>query len=81
MASTYLIVTTIFGLGTGPYVVGLISDANGHDLGSAILTINLVGIPNVILLLCLCFRAGKDQALVLPRAHAAGEPIAGENRG
>jgi MFS family permease len=81
MASTYLIVTTIFGLGIGPYVVGLISDANGHNLGSAILTINLVGIPSVIMLICLCFRASKDQALMLPRAREAGEPVARDVQG
>lgn len=75
MASTYLIVSTIFGLGIGPYVVGLISDHNGHHLGKAILSVNWVGVPIVILLILLAINARKDQDQMVERAKAAGEPI------
>jgi MFS family permease len=73
-ASTYLIISTIFGLGTGPYLVGMISDATG-DLGTAILSVNWVAIPIVILLLVLLTRIRKDEALIVDRARSAGEPI------
>lgn len=74
-ASTYLIVSTIFGLGIGPYLVGMVSDATGGDLRAAILSVNWVAIPIVILLLVLAVRVRKDEALMLERARAAGEPI------
>jgi len=74
-SSTYLIISTIFGLGIGPYLVGLVSDATGGDLGAAILSVNWVAIPIVILLLVLAARVRKDEGLMLERARAAGEPI------
>jgi MFS family permease len=73
-ASTYLIISTILGLGTGPYFVGMVSDATG-DLRTAILSVNWVAIPIVILLLVLLTRIKKDEALILDRARSAGEPI------
>ncbi|MBN8830569.1 MAG: MFS transporter [Sphingomonadales bacterium] len=74
-ASSYLIVSTIFGVGIGPYQVGMVSDATGGDLRVAILSTNWVAIPIVILLLVLAARVRKDEALMLERARAAGEPI------
>lgn len=73
--SLYVVVSTIFGLGTGPYVVGMISDARGGDLGGAILAINWVAPVIVILLLIILFRVERDHASLLPRARAAGEPV------
>lgn len=74
-ASTYLIVSTIFGLGIGPYLVGMVSDANNGDLRTAILSVNWVAIPIVLLLVTLAFRVRKDEAAMVERARAAGEPV------
>jgi MFS family permease len=74
-ASTYLIVSTIFGVGIGPYQVGMVSDATGGNLRVAILSTNWVAVPIIILLLVLAARVRKDEGLMLERARAAGEPI------
>lgn len=74
-SSTYLIVSTIFGLGIGPYTVGMVSDATGGNLRTAILSVSWVGVPIVILLLVLAMRVRKDENLMVERARAAGEPI------
>ena len=73
--SVYLLVMTILGLGIGPYVVGLISDATGGDLGTAILSINLVSPVIIVLLLLIARRAQSDEAGLLQRARAAGEAV------
>lgn len=73
--SVYLLVLTILGLGTGPYAVGLISDATGGDLGTAILSINLVSPVIVVLLLIIARRAQLDEAGLLDRARSAGEAV------
>lgn len=73
--SLYIVVSTIFGLGIGPYAVGMISDARGGDLAGAILSINWVAPPLVLLLLILLWRVERDHAGLLPRARAAGEAI------
>ena len=39
-SSTYIIVSTLLGLGMGPYFVGIVSDRNGGDLAQAIISIN-----------------------------------------
>jgi len=75
MTSVYLLVMTILGLGTGPYVVGLISDANHGDLAKAILSINWVAPVIVGLLLLIALRVQRDEALVLERARLAGEAV------
>lgn len=74
-ASTYLIISTIFGLGIGPYLVGLVSDATGGNLRTAILSVNWVAIPIVLLLFVLAMRVRKDEGLMLERARSAGEPV------
>nr|WP_278254353.1 MFS transporter [Sphingobium sp. BYY-5] len=73
--SLYIVVSTIFGLGIGPYAVGMISDARGGDLATAILSINWVAPPLVLLLLILLVRVERDHAGLLPRARAAGEKV------
>lgn len=74
-ASTYIFIMTICGLGIGPYVVGMISDATRGDLAFAIKSINWVAPAIVVLLVALLFRADEDQRLVLVRARAAGEAV------
>ena len=73
-ASTYIITMTIIGLGIGPYAVGMISDATGN-LGGAILSINWVAPVIVAMLLLLALRVERDQADLLDRARAGGEPV------
>lgn len=74
-ASTYIVVMTIAGLGVGPYIVGMISDATHGDLATAILSINLVAVPLVLVLVALAMRVRGDESAVLLRARAAGEPV------
>ena len=74
-ASIYIIVSTIFGLGIGPYAVGMISDANHGDLAAAILDINWVAPMIVLMLLVLAWRVKRDESLVIQRARAAGEEL------
>ncbi|MEO7688441.1 MAG: MFS transporter [Sphingomonas sp.] len=66
-SSLYLLVMTILGLGIGPYVVGLLSDATG-DLRWSMLSINAVGIPIVILMLLIARRAQRDEDALIERA-------------
>ena len=74
-ASTYIIVSTIFGLGIGPFLVGVISDANGGNLAAAILDINWVAPLIVVMLLVLARRAKRDEEGLLTRARNAGESV------
>jgi MFS family permease len=66
-ASVYLLVATILGLGIGPYLVGMLSDATG-DLRTAMLSINAVAIPIVLLMVLIARRADRDEAALLQRA-------------
>ena len=72
--SIYLVAYTILGLGIGPYAVGMVSDANGGELGEAILTVLWVAPVIVLLLFILMFRIRRDEQGMLDRARAAGEP-------
>jgi MFS transporter, Spinster family, sphingosine-1-phosphate transporter len=74
-ASTYIIISTIFGLGIGPYTVGMVSDAYDGDLGTAILSINGVAPVIIVLLVTLALRVRSDEAGVVERARFAGEPV------
>ncbi len=66
--------TTLIGLGNGPYVVGLISDATG-DLRLAILSTYL-GAPIVWVLLVMAIRGlPAAEASIIARARAAGEAV------
>ena len=58
-ASLYLFVTTILGLGVGPYLVGIISDASGGDIAGAVGTINLVSPLIVVLLIIVLVRGDR----------------------
>jgi len=73
--STYLIIMTLLGQGLGPYAVGIVSDRNGGDLGLAVMSVNAVSPVIVIILIIVLFRYRKDEATVLERARAGGEPI------
>jgi MFS family permease len=72
--STYIIVQTIFGLGIGPYTVGMISDAKGGDLAAAILDINWVAPVIALMLVVIARRANRDEESIMQRARDAGEP-------
>ncbi|HTU10748.1 MAG TPA: MFS transporter [Allosphingosinicella sp.] len=73
--SFYILAQTIVGLGVGPYMVGLISDLNGGDLGSAILSVYWFGPPIVIFLIILIRQLPRDEARLIQRARDAGEPV------
>jgi len=73
--SFYILTMTIVGLGLGPYAVGLLSDVNGGDLATAILSVYWLG-PVLVLLTILILRAlPKDEASLVDRARRAGEAI------
>jgi MFS transporter, Spinster family, sphingosine-1-phosphate transporter len=65
--SVYLLAMTIIGLGIGPYLVGMISDATG-DLRAAMLCVNAAAIPIAVLMLLIAKRAQKDEAGLMARA-------------
>jgi MFS family permease len=71
-ASIYLLASTIIGLGIGPYAVGMMSDAMGN-LRTAMLTINVVAVPLVVLMLFIARRAEKDEAALLERASTQNQ--------
>ena len=74
-SSTYVIASTILGLGIGPFVVGMIADANGGNLAAAILAINWVAPLIVLMLIVLARRVIRDESSMVQRARGAGEPI------
>jgi MFS transporter, Spinster family, sphingosine-1-phosphate transporter len=74
-ASTYIILSTILGLGVGPYAVGMVSDARGGDLSYAILSVNVVAPFIVVMLVALLFRVRRDAASMVELARAAGEQV------
>jgi len=74
-ASLYLIVYTLFGIGIGPFVVGMIADANGGNLGAAILAINWVAPAIVVMLIALALRVRRDESGLIERARRGGERL------
>jgi len=76
-SSLYIIVTTLSGIGIGPFVVGMISDANGGDLAAAILAINWVAPAIVVMLVALALRVRGDEEQLIARARRGGESLAG----
>jgi MFS transporter, Spinster family, sphingosine-1-phosphate transporter len=74
-SSIYIIVSTLLGLGMGPYFVGIVSDRNGGDRAAAITSLNVVGPAIVLILLFVLTRINRDEATVVERARAAGEPV------
>ena len=73
IALMYLSIT-IFGLGTGPYLVGLMSDITG-DLGGSVLRLYGVSVLSFIAVVCALRTFTRDEATLLDRARAAGEPL------
>jgi MFS family permease len=73
--STYMIIQTLLGLGVGPYMVGMVADRNGGDLGQAIISVNVVVPLLVLVLLVVLVRYRRDEASILDRARAGGEQV------
>jgi MFS family permease len=73
--SLYIIVYTLFGIGIGPFVVGMIADANGGDLAAAILSINWVAPAIVVMLIALALCARRDEERLIERARRGGEVL------
>jgi MFS family permease len=74
-SSIYIIISTLLGLGMGPYLVGIVADRNGGDLGKAIMSVNVVAPAVLICLFIVLFRIGKDESTILERARAGGEQV------
>ena len=74
-SSTYIIVSTLLGLGMGPYFVGIVSDRNGGDLGAAIISINVVAPVIVVILVYVLTRIQRDEDSLRERARAGGEAV------
>ena len=74
-SSTYIIVSTLLGLGMGPYFVGIVSDRNGGDLGAAIVSINVVAPVIVVILVYVLTRIQRDEDSLRERARAGGEAV------
>jgi len=74
-SSLFIIITTMLGLGMGPYFVGIVSDKLKGDLGQAIISINVVTPAIVVILFVILLRINRDESLVLDRARAGGEPV------
>ncbi len=73
--SFYMLTTTIFGMGLGPYATGLINDIQGKGLGSALVSLYWVA-PLIILFGVLALvNFSHDSKTVVERARAAGEQI------
>jgi MFS transporter, Spinster family, sphingosine-1-phosphate transporter len=65
---------TIFGMGTGPYLVGLMSDATGNLGGSILKLYSLSAI--VLVAVIVAMRAlPREEASLVERARAAGEDL------
>ena len=75
-SSLYIIVSTLFGIGIGPFLVGMISDATGGNLAAAILSINWVAPAIVIMLIALALRVRGDEEQLIERARRGGEVLA-----
>ncbi|MDB5683234.1 MAG: transporter [Sphingomonas bacterium] len=69
-----MLTTTIFGMGTGPYLVGMMSDVSG-DLGGAIRGLFFVSPVVWGAILIAILRIERDEATLVDRAREAGEPI------
>lgn len=74
-SSIYIIISTLLGLGMGPYFVGIVADRNGGDLGQAIMSVNVVAPAVLLCLFIVLWRIGKDETTILERARAGGEKV------
>jgi MFS family permease len=73
-AATYNLATSMFGLGLGPFLVGLISDKTG-SISQGILNVYWLSPLVWIAMFVLVKGLPKAEATRLDRARAAGEPI------
>ncbi|MBO9602061.1 MAG: MFS transporter [Novosphingobium sp.] len=74
-SSTYIIISTLLGLGMGPYFVGIVADRTKGDFGTAIMSINWVAPVIVVLLAIVFFRIVKDENSMMDRARSGGEAV------
>jgi MFS family permease len=74
-SSIYIIISTLLGLGMGPYFVGIVADQNGGDLGRAIMSVNVAAPVVLICLFTVLWRIRKDESTILERARAGGEKV------
>jgi len=74
-SSLYIIISTMLGLGMGPYFVGIVSDKNQGDLALAITSLNVVGPVIVVILLFVLTRINRDEASAIERARSGGEAV------
>jgi MFS transporter, Spinster family, sphingosine-1-phosphate transporter len=72
--SFYILITTILGLGLGPYAVGLMSDITG-DLSASIINLYWTAPIMIGLAIFLIWKLPGDERSAIDRARAAGEPI------
>jgi MFS family permease len=73
-AATYNLATSMFGLGLGPFLVGLISDKTG-SISQGILTVYWLSPLVWIAMFILVKGLPRAEATRLDRARAAGEPV------
>jgi len=75
--AVFVLGMTIIGLGTGPYLAGLMSDMTG-DLGKAILSLYLIT-PVILLIMVFAIRnVDRAERTMVGRAEEAGEQITRE---
>ncbi len=74
-SSIYIIISTLLGLGMGPYFVGIVAARNGGDLGNAITAVNVVAPAILLCLFVVLVRINRDESTVLERARAGGEAV------
>jgi MFS family permease len=74
-SSIFIIIQTLLGLGMGPYFVGIVSDRLHGDLGTAIISINVVWPVVLICLFTVLLSVNREEETMLARARAGGEPI------
>jgi MFS family permease len=73
-SAAFGICATIVGLGTGPYLVGFVSDATG-SLKTGVMSVFLVAPIVWVSLIMVTIRLTRTLATTVERARAAGEPI------
>jgi len=69
----YLLIVTFIGFALGPYSIGELSDALG-DLGLAMRLSLVVNAASALFLWRALYTLARDEATLLARARAAGEP-------
>ncbi len=71
--ATFLLATTLVGLGLGPFMAGYVSAANDDNLGVGVLSTLVAVPPGLILVLAAILLVPKAASTVLERAKEAGE--------